>query len=171
MAASDPVELFNARGPVGLFWSDGTHLSFASVESESTALVDHLTSLVETANTFDADPGTLFSIVFDRARKFDPSLRIDAGLTAAAAPDFDYVEKSPYSLTLDDNDNVLGLVWNDEGEITVREDGEWMTPLEDDARFYNNQFHFVTEDAVNLFDRLVQEGSPLTSDAFKEVYV
>jgi hypothetical protein len=162
----------NQFGYIGLLWHENGKLHFAPTETQEVNAADYLERLVQFANQYNADPETTTGIVLDRARTHDASIYTQQSLVASLDPEaFEYIEKSPYTLTFDEDDTPIGLVFTDNGQVSVREDGEWVEPLPEDPRFYGNEFHFVTENAVELFDRLVQEDSPLTSDAFSEVYV
>jgi hypothetical protein len=168
---SDLTHVFNSTGPIGALWAEDNRLFFAPVDLEEPT-TKHLASLVETSNDMRAPADLAQPVVLDRLRYVDPSVYSQTSIVASVDPEtFEYVEKSPYTLTFDDDDTPIGLVFTDNGQVSVREDGEWVELLPEDPRFYGNEFHFVTENAVDLFDRLVQEDSPLTSDAFSEVYV
>lgn len=168
---SDLTHVFNGDGAVGALWTEDGQLHFAPTHLDD-ATSQHLASLVETANDMKAPADLAQPAILDRLRFVDPSVYTQNSLVAAVTPDtFEYTEKSPYTVTFNDDREVIGLVYNDQGQITVREDGQWVEPLDDDPRFYGNEFHFVTENAVELFDRLVQDEQPLLPAAFKEVYV
>jgi hypothetical protein len=168
---TDLTHVFDHTGPIGVLWSDDNNVYFAAV-AENTPAASRLSSLVELVNQMKAPADIAQNAVLEQARKHDPSIYVQTSLVAAASPeDYTYVEKSPYSITVDENDNVLGLAFIDGDQVTVREDGEWVYPDPDNAGFYENEFHFVSEEAVELFDRLVQGENPPTADDFDGVYV
>lgn len=170
------VAVRNKDGNLGTLWEPNPgEVVFTGDLSVSADVEERILSLVETTNELGLQPAEAFSIIGDLAQKFDSSVVLEnQTLVAAATPTDtpDYEEKSPYTITADDNNNVLGLIWIDpDGNVSVRENGDWDVPTPDDTRFYDNSFYFVNENAVQLYDRLVQDGNTPVLDDFDEVSV
>lgn len=181
------AEIINDRGSVGILWNDNGDFGFSANPTDNNKeLVKKIIERQEILNETSLEAATKYAVLFDYIHDDQSCLSILSqgdteemqALIAAATPkQYSQQELSGllqpsgnYSITYDDETKeVLGLVWDDNGEVFVRESGEWVVPNDEDERIYGGSLHYVSEDATELFDKLVEDKNAPTLESFKEV--
>lgn len=185
--SSNWAEIVNEQGSVGVLWQDNGDYGFAdSATPENSELVSQIRQRQEILNETSLSSEVKYGVLFDYINSQHNCLSIRSSgdsnemhaLIAAATPKryssqdlYDLLQPtSAYSITYDDDSReVLGLVWDDNGEVYVRENGEWVVPVEEDERIYGGSLRYVSDKATELFDKLVQDENTPTLESFKEV--
>ncbi len=167
------------NGDIGKIWTDNEtgfgYLAYVP-EPDAMPLVSHVTGLVRSSDIIGATASVGYSSVI-MALTNDDKYKLTASegpLSVLVNPNSEDAKVSPYSLSVEDDGTVLGLSETDEeGDTFIREDGEWIEvdPEEDDPRVYGPSFEYVSEEAVELYDKLSEGDKSHTLENYKDVRV
>jgi hypothetical protein len=181
------AEIINTHGSVGILWQAEEDFGFSpNPTEENEDLVKSIKQRQDILNETSLSSDVRYEVLFDYINtehnclsivSIGDSQELHAFVAAATPKQYSQAELSgllqpvgEYSVTYDDETKeVLGLVWDDNGEVFVRENGEWVSPTDEDERIYGGSLHYVSEDATELFDKLVQDKNAPTLESFKEV--